>query len=276
MDYTLGIQILTELRGLSTAEHIRLIAETGWQGCTMKWDPALSDEATEAAARHGLFFQSFHAPTNGIEAIWEQGERGEDIAQRMRACLCDCADHGVPIMIVHPHMGFGDEDTYSPSEIGLRRFGTLVELAESKGVRLAFENMEIRPYLRAIFGAFGDSEAVGFCLDTGHQMCYHKGYDFLAEFGSRLIHTHLNDNLGQRGDHATMYDDLHMVMGDGVIDWHDVMQKIRRTGYRGMLMCELNAHNKWVGHHEMDRYEAMGVEEFYAYAYQAAVRITSL
>jgi len=275
MEYTLGIQILTELRGLSTAEHVRLIAQTGWQGCTMKWNPALSDEAVNAAARHGLFFQSFHAPTNGIETIWEDGEAGDSILRRMYDCLCDCANHDVPIMVVHPHMGF-DETAYCPNELGLNRFSTLVELAEKKGVRLAFENMEAIPYVHAVMEAFGDSSAVGFCLDTGHQLCYTKSYDFLADHGHKLIHTHLNDNLGQRGDHATMYDDLHMVMGDGVIDWHGVMQKIRRTGYRGMLMCELNAHNKWVGHHEMDRYEAMGVEEFYAYAYKAALRITSL
>lgn len=274
MENALGIQILTVPRGLSTANHVRMIAETGWQGCTMKWDPALSDEAVEAAARHGLFFQSFHAPTDGIETIWERGEEGDAITNRMRACLCDCADHDVPIMVVHPHCGF-DEAAYAPNELGLGRLATLVELAEKRGVKLAFENMEGIPYLHAVMKAFGDSDAVGFCLDTGHQMCYSKNYDFLALYGHKLIHTHLNDNLGQRGDHPTAHDDLHMVMGDGVGDWHDIIGKIRRTGYRGMLMCELNAHNKWDGH-EMDAYWAMSVEEFYAYAYAAALRITSL
>ena len=275
MNNKLGIQILTVPRGYSTADHVRMIAETGWQGCTMKWDPALSDEATNEAARHGLFFQSFHAPTNGIESIWEPGDAGTDILRRMCDCLCDCADHDIPIMVVHPHMGF-DEATYCPNELGLNRFSTLVELAEKKNVKLAFENMEGAPYLHALMHAFGHSDAVGYCLDTGHQMAYSKNFDFLALYGDKLIHTHLNDNLGQRGDHATAYDDLHMVMGDGVIDWHNVMEKIRQTGYRGMLMCELNAHNKWNGHHEMDRYEAMSVEEFYAYAHKAAVHITSL
>ena len=274
MAYSLGIQILTESRGLSITEHIRLIAKTGWQGCTMKWDPALSDEATAAAARYELFFQSFHAPTHGIETIWESGDMGDAVIRRMCDCLCDCESHGIPIMVVHPHMGF-DEAAFCPNETGIERLRPLVALAEEKGVRLAFENMEAIPYVHAVMEAFEGSAAVGFCLDTGHQLCYTKNYDFLACYGHKLIHTHLNDNLGQRGPHATMYDDLHMVMGDGVIDWHDVMQKIRRTGYRGMLMCELNAHNKWDGH-EMDAYWAMTPEEFYAYAYKAALRVTSL
>ena len=55
----------------------------------------------------------------------------------------------------------------------------LLERAKELGVNIAFENTEGEPFLEAVMSAFKDYENVGFCLDTGHEMCYNDGKDML-------------------------------------------------------------------------------------------------
>jgi len=258
------------------AEVIKIIKDAGFDAISPAWVSGEELTRTAAVARElGLELQSLHAPFNKAAAMWSADV---SIYAPVKAELFDCIDYcedlDIPVMVVHTWIGF--DYKFDKGSLYYKNFEDLISYATAHNVKIAFENTEGIEYLWALMEHFENDDTVGFCWDSGHEMCYNYSEDLLLRLGDRLIMTHLNDNLGQRGDHATMYDDLHMVMGDGVIDWHGVMQKIRRTGYRGMLMCELNAHHKWVGHHEMDRYEAMGVEEFYAYAYKAALRITSL
>lgn len=272
-DYQLGIHVFAESPEHSLSDQIDMIARVGWDGITMKWDPDRTDAAANAAAKNGLYFQSLHAPFGQSATMWEAGEAGDAMQARLTACVRDCAAHSIPIMVIHPYIGFGIP--YVPNEIGLARFGRVIEEAEKQGVRLAFENVEGEEYLDAILSAYGHLDTVGFCLDTGHQLCYNRGRDFLAEYGHKLIHTHLNDNLGQVAESPTPRDDLHLTMGDGIVDWKRVMSDIRKTGYRDMLICELSIANKPDGH-ELDRYEQMSLEEFYAYALSRAKHLLTL
>lgn len=272
-NYKLGIHVFAHSPKHSLCDQIDMIARVGWDGITMKWDPERTDEAVACAARNRLYFQSLHAPFGQVNAMWDEGEAGEAMMARLTGCLEDCARYDIPVMVIHSFIGF--DVPYVPTQTGLDRFGRIIEMAEKKGVRLAFENVEGEEYLDAIMRTYGHLDTVGFCLDTGHQMCYNHNRDFLSEYGHKLIHTHLNDNLGQRGERITTRDDLHLTMGDGIADWARIMADIRRTGYRDMLICELSITNKPQGH-ELDRYVAMSREEFYAYALAAAKRVTSL
>ena len=272
-DYKLGIHLFGDADKHPLPEQVAMIARAGFDGLTMKWDPDRTDEVAEAAARHSLYFQSLHAPFGQVRAMWDEGEAGEAMQARLLACLDDCAAHGIPVMVIHAFIGFGMP--YIPTQIGLDRFGHVIEYAAKKGVRLAFENVEGEEYLDAIMATYGHLDHVGFCLDTGHKMCYNHNRDFLSQYGHKLFHTHLNDNLGQKHFPMSPRDDLHLTMGDGAIDWPTVMADIRRTGYRDMLVCELSMANKPEGH-ELDRYAAMSLEEFYTYALAAAKRLLTL
>lgn len=269
----LCINVLGGKRGLSTVEHIRLIKEIGWDAVFMDWNPAETDNAVEEAHKCGLLFTSIHAPFGHADKMWEEGDAGEAMTAQLLDCLDDCANHAVPVMVLHCYIGF--RDSYTPTETGLARFGRVVEAAEKKGVVLGFENVEGEPMLEAVMTRFADCPAVGFCFDTGHRMCYNHGRDFMALYGDRLVCTHLNDNLGQRGPAITWLDDLHLPMGDGVADWHEIMHSIRTAGYHGPLTCELNYANKPNGH-ELDHVLAMQMDEFYAYALKKARFVAGL
>ena len=123
----------------------------------------------------------------------------------------------------------------------------------------------------------GDSSAVGFCWDTGHELCYNDGKDMLALYGDRLLGTHLNDNLGiSRADGKIFWtDDLHLLPFDGIIDWVDAANRLNKVGYDGILTFELTVHSK-PGRHENDKYKDMGFIKYLAEVYARACRIAYL
>lgn len=242
--------------------HMSIIKSVGYDATFTRWQKDNTEAIANHAARLGLYYQSIHAPHTNIEKLWEDCEDAKIKLGELISCIKDCARFDIPIMVLHTFMGFDD---HSPNEFGLSNFARLVDEAERLGVKLAFENVEGEEYLAAVMERFADSKAVGYCFDSGHQNCYNYKTDMLALYGDRLIHTHLNDNLGVLGDKISALDDLHLPIGEGTVDWKLVMRKIRATGYNGVLMSELKLKNQ-PGHNELDRFIAMPIDEFYAFS----------
>ena len=259
--YKLGINLMGG-SGLSVDEHVALLKRIGWDGFFTGWEKNLLSAYQAAAEKYGMIWQSIHAPFHQVRYMWNEGELGEQVTAELIECVKDCAAHSVPVMVIHPFIGFEDHD---PTEAGLANFGRIIEAADSLGVRLGFENVEGEEYLAAIFEKYAGHPSLGFCLDTGHELCYNRGKDMLAQYGHALCHTHFNDNIGVTGEDIFWTDDLHLLMGDGIADFADVMARIRKTGYDGPLMCELSFANK-PGKNTHDGYAAMGHERFYAFA----------
>ena len=257
---------------LSPDEHIKLLAEVGWNGFFTGWNAEKTPLWRAAADRYGMLYTSIHAPFTGVAAMWREGEAGEAETEMYLSCLADCAKHKIPVMVLHPFIGFED---HTPTEIGIRRFAKVVDKADSLGIRLGFENVEGEEYLAAIFEAFAGHPSPGFCFDTGHELCYNRGKDMLAIYGHALCHTHLNDNVGVTGKDIFWTDDLHLLMGDGIADWENVMHRIRATGFDGPLTCELTLSNK-PGKHTHDGYAAMPIKDFYALALDRMKQIGAL
>ena len=105
--------------------------------------------------------------------------------------------HGVPILVCHAFIGFND---HTPTEAGLVRLERLIRHAEKRGIITVFENTEGEEYLDAVMNRFESSPALGFCIDTGHEMCYNRSKDMISLYGKKLCATYLNDNLGITGN----------------------------------------------------------------------------
>ena len=269
--YKLGINLMGGT-GLSVDGHVALLKRIGWDGFFTGWERNLLSEYEAAAEKYGMIWQSVHAPFHQVRYLWNEGELGEQVTAELIECVKDCAAHNVPVMVIHPFIGFEDHD---PTEVGLANFGRIIEAADTLGVRLGFENVEGEEYLAAIFERYAGHPSLGFCLDTGHELCYNRGKDMLAQYGHALCHTHFNDNIGVTGEDIFWTDDLHLVMGDGIVDWKGIMSRIRATDYDGPLMCELSFANK-PGKNTHDGYAAMGHEKFYAFALERARAIAAL
>ena len=160
-----------------------------------------------------------------MNLLWEPSEETADMLAELIECLRACAENDVPLMVAHPYIGF---ERHDPTPEGAARFEPVVREAQRLGVKIALENTEGQEYLATLMAHFRGEKAVGFCWDSGHEMCYNRSEDMLALYGDRLLGTHLNDNLGVR-DYAgriTYLDDLHLLPFDGAADWEDNMRRL--------------------------------------------------
>ncbi len=258
--------------GLSPDEHVSLLHRLGWDGFFTGWDPDKTAAYAEAAEKYGMIYTSIHAPFTQVRYLWDEGELGEQVTEELIACVRDCAAHRVPVMVIHPFIGFGE---HTPTEAGLRNFGKIIAEADALGIRLGFENVEGEEYLAAIFERYVGHPSLGFCFDTGHELCYNRGKDMLALYGHALCHTHFNDNVGVTGKDIFWTDDLHLLMGDGIADWKGIMRRIRACDYDGVLTCELTFSSK-PDKNTHDGYSAMGYEAFYKLALERVRSIATM
>lgn len=274
--YRLCLGTSASFGDLSVPEQIRKFKEVGFDGFFTEWySGAPVEEWARIAQEENMIYQSIHAPFTKVDALWrDDEEKAEAALEELLECLRDCKKAGVPRMILHVFIGFEDHD---PTEIGLQRYGVLVDEAEKLGVKLALENTEGEEYLYALMDRFKDRECVGFCWDTGHELCYNHSKDLLADFGSRLICTHINDNLGIKDYNGRIFwhDDLHLLPFDDIADWKGVAERLDRWNYQGELTFELTTLSK-PNRHENDAYARMSIDEYLTEAFKRACRVAAL
>lgn len=258
-------------------EQIPMIRDAGFDQIFFPGNPDLPVRQWVRSARAaGLEVQSLHAPFGGCAALWEDDdEKAARAQEEICACIRTCGECGIPVAVSHVYIGFDAGEL--AKEKGLSRFERIVKTAETEGVTVAFENTEGESYLDAVLRRFGDSPRVGFCLDTGHEMCYNRSVDLLQKYGSLLAATHLNDNLGIKDNNGriTWHDDLHLLPFDGIADWEGIARRLQSAGFAGPLTFELSTKSK-PGRHENDLYDAMPLPVYLAEAYKRACRVRAL
>ncbi len=266
--------------GIPEAEQIRLFKKTGFEGFNVLWGYMMDDVVEECARvgkEEGMIFQSVHAPWNMCGDMWDEDcqEDAQEGIEQLKHCLDLCAKYEVPVMVCHVFVGFGMD--YIPTETGLENFGKVIDYAKKVGVKIAFENTEGIEYLKAVLNRYKDEEHVGFCWDSGHEMCYNFSENLLELYGNRLFATHINDNLGVKDFNGKIFwhDDLHLLPFDGIADWDELTTRLANTGFDDILTFELNNKSK-PNRHENDKYFNMPLEEYLAEAYSRACKIATM
>ena len=257
-------------------EQIKLYSDAGFYGFFTEYNDKLS-QYRNTAEKCGMYYQSVHAPYVRMCYLWRDCADTEDTRNELLRCIDDSADAGVPIVVVHAYIGIGAKKIDVPNVHGISNFSYAVERAVKRGVKIAFENTEGEEFLEMLMTHFKDVPNVGFCWDTGHEMCYNHSEDMMALYGTRLIATHLNDNLGIRdyNGEITFHDDLHLLPFDGIADWNNIASRLKKYGYSGELTFELNLGSK-PGRHENDKYRRLTFEEYISEAYARACRVAAL
>lgn len=258
---------------LPEAEMLPLIANAGFDGCFCGYRPERTiREAAQLIRQHGLIFQSVHAPFNKCNKLWEEGEEGDAFLDVLTDCARQTADAGVPIMVAHVWISFVEPH---PNQIGIDRFGKLLAEAEKLGITVALENTEGEEYLEHIKKHLWSSPAVGFCIDTGHEMCYNRSQDMIGKYGDKLVCTHLNDNLGITTEKIFWHDDAHLFPFDGIADWQGIADRLKKIGYKDILTFELTDKNK-PGRTTHDRYAHLSMQEMMNLAHEKAVQFAKM
>jgi sugar phosphate isomerase/epimerase len=105
-----------------------------------------------------------------------------------------------------------------------------------RGVLVSLENLsETATDLRPIMAAIPD---LSLTLDVGHGQLLTKtntSFEIIQHLSSRIKHIHVHDNHGGRG----VKDDLHLPVGDGIIDFHGIFRALLKKGYDGTMTLEL-------------------------------------
>ena len=257
-------------------QQIEVFKAAGFDGFFVEWAAdGVVERCRKKADETGMLFQSVHAPFGHARDLWEGGEAAEQGVAELTACLNDCAANGVELAILHAYIGFDKKPVVT--QTGLENYGKIVAHAQKLGVKIAFEYTEGEECLAALLREFADCRHVGFCWDSGHEMCYNRSEDLLARYGSHLFGTHLNDNLGvSRFDGEPFWtDDLHLLPFDGVADWQGVAARLNTCGFDGPLTFELNLNSK-PNRFDNALYGRMAFEEYVALAYQRACRVAAL
>ncbi len=267
----------SESYGAPIEEQIRLLKKTGFEGFFTPWKREYPIADWAALAKElGMIYQSIHAPFGGVADLWRSNKEEADKAEKeLIDCIHSCSENGIGLMISHCYIGF--DGIVDITEEGFARYGRIIDEAERFGVNIAFENTEGEEYLFALLERYGNRKNVGFCLDTGHEMCYNFGKNLLEFFGDKFIATHINDNLGIKDYNGKIFwhDDLHLLPFDGIRDWKELADRFRKCGYKGILTFELNKKSK-PDRHENDKYDRMPLEEYFAEAYARACRFASM
>lgn len=248
-------------RGLDTEAYIKRISELGFDATFTGVPPKENiPKLAELFRKYGIFWESMHAPFDGINSIWLEGEAGETMLARLKNGVDACAVAAVPILVVHLSSGLKPP---SITDLGRARFAELVDYAGEKQVQIAFENQRMLANIAWAFEAFADAPHVGFCYDTGHENCFTPGREYMPLFGKKLIFTHIHDNRGVF-DH-----DDHLIPFDGNLDFDRVVRQIRESGYEGTLMLEVIAANS-------DRYDDVDVDTYLERSAAAVKRLRDM
>ena len=142
---------------LSIEEQIKLFRKAGFEGFFTMWDENLK-RYREVADESGMIFQSVHAPFGNAAKMWGNDEDAKQAVEELLRCVRDCAEVNVPVLVVHPYIGFDESE--GPTEEGIENFRIVVEEAVKCNVKIAFENVEGEDFLKALMDTFKSYENV--------------------------------------------------------------------------------------------------------------------
>lgn len=174
-----------------------------------------------------------HAPKEGNPYDLRQLEG--PFFQEILRLLDACREISAPLLTVH----FWMDARFIPENVRDRKREILWAMAQEgrqRGVQLCLENLseppeDLQPLLTGC-------PELGLTLDIGHgQLLSPRNWsrDFLARWPERIHHIHAHDNRG--GDRVA--DDLHLPIGEGIIDFPSIFQALVRVGYRETVTLEV-------------------------------------
>ena len=267
---------LQENYALPIPQVIDLLADTGFCAVSPVWQPDINLKDTVLRARsRGLTVQSLHGPLRKMPAMWDPNPTvAQLILENLLQSATDCAQAEIPLLVVHPWNGV--DYSFCPDTLCFDHFDTLVTHADQLGISIAFENLEGPEFLGALLKRYADCKRIGFCWDSGHELCYTPGYDFLQQYGDRLMLTHLNDNLGVTDPSGRLQgtDDLHLLPYDGIIDWDNIVHRLKSANPQEILNVEFKIRPKG-DRCKLDLYSQLSLSDYFQLGYQRACQALS-
>jgi len=112
----------------------------------------------------------------------------------------------------------------------------LVDAAVGKGMVLCLENLTCQ--YDSFQAVMDQIPKLRMTMDIGHGELLSEenaSFGFLDHLFHKIEHVHVHDNRGG----TTVKDDLHLPLGDGIVDYPRILTRLREKGYRSTLTMEV-------------------------------------
>jgi sugar phosphate isomerase/epimerase len=223
---------------LPLPERLELIKEAGFQATTLWWEDEYGtvsikkESMPNMVKESGLFLENIHIPYDECDDLWSEHKAARDaVVYKYTGWLNDCAQFGIPIMVMH----ITDSKRLPPpnqyGQFGLNSLEHLLRVGEDLGVTLALENTGREDYVYFVLSEL-TSNYLGFCYDSSHNCIYgNNNLELLKKVAHHIVTTHLSDNDG--------FKDRHWIPGEGIIDWPKLTNILAQAQYHKYLTLEV-------------------------------------
>lgn len=146
------------------------------------------------------------------------------------------SDIGINLVVLHPSVGgYEGDDRVERMKYSKDSVYNINKVAKECGITVALENLPPR----AISSRSSDllemlkvDDSLKVCFDVNHIFLEsHK--NFIDTVGDRIVTLHISD--------YDFEDERHWLLGEGKIDWAELISLLKSINYQGVFMNEINA-----------------------------------
>jgi len=122
--------------------------------------------------------------------------------------------------------------------------------AAEKQIVLSLENLS--ESASDLESALEEIPQASLTLDIGHAQLLtetNRSFEIITRLGNRIHHVHAHDNSGGSG----IKDDLHLPIGDGIIDFNSIITALLMSGYNNTITLELKRHELLLSRDRLER-----------------------
>lgn len=237
---------------------INSIKEAKFKNVFIEWyndNLTLQENVLNYVREVGLNIIFAHLGYQRPQVIWNEGFAGDIEIERYMNDITVCKNNGIDLVVIHPTFQYEKQEL---SEIGINRIKRLVKHAESIGVKVVYENVELNGYLEYIVDNI-NSNNLGVCFDVGHCHLFYDGIFDVNKFKNKVFTIHLHDNFKIKDDHNLPF--------DGTVDWKKVIKQVVDMNYNDYIVIESGYNNY---------YKNLSLEEYYRLAYDRGKELKKL
>ncbi len=198
-----------------------------------------SKEIFALAKGYGVTIRSIHIPFSNKETYDNSSPDPAVRDNSVRYCaklLAAAAEAGIKIAVIHPsNEPYSEDERESRITSAIDTLSRITAIADALGMTLAVENLprtcicrtsdEMKRILVAI-------PKLKVCFDTNHSLI-ESNVDYIRAVGDRIIALHVSD--------YDFIDERHLLPGEGLVDWEELITTLEEVGYTGTFNYELAA-----------------------------------
>jgi sugar phosphate isomerase/epimerase len=192
-----------------------------------------------AAAKRNRLTYTLHCPFADVNIASPSKPMLNASMKRLKQSMAFAKELNAELFVLHPGQKTGISPFYPDCDWQqqARSICRLHETAVELGLRIAVENVpqkygsiiKTAEDFARLYGETGLAD-VGIVLDVGHANLENQTQRFLEQFPDKVVHLHLSDNMGET--------DEHLGIGDGKIDWQQLVKQLKQIGFKGTIMIE--------------------------------------